>query len=46
MSEECGRCHKKTYVAESEGILSNGKHYPIGECTECSYHSPSWFMEE
>ena len=46
IQEECGRCHKETYVAESEGILSNGDHYPIGECTNCGYQSPSWFKEE
>jgi len=32
---ECPECGNPTFILHSEGITSEGKHYPIGECIIC-----------
>jgi hypothetical protein len=36
-TKECPKCHKMTLEIHGEGILSNGRHYPMEDCNDCSY---------
>lgn len=42
--EICPKCGKKALEVHGEGITSNGRHYPIEDCTNCGF-APADFSE-
>jgi hypothetical protein len=44
-TKECPACHKLTLEIHGEGITSDGKHYPMENCSDCGY-TPSEFHKE
>ena len=38
-TKECPNCHKMTMEIHGEGITSDGRHYPMENCSECNYAS-------
>lgn len=36
-TKECPNCHKMTMEIHGEGILSDGRHNPMENCSDCGY---------